>query len=437
MPAETGRLNSRDGNFSERVTRSAFLKRKETEGGGETRNPGTGNISKRRRTNNENVFVPRDSSVASNKISLLEKSSVMAKTLAKNKSLRCGPTKKYAQLCTASFPSTLTGSNGSSSLQILASALERLRVPPPERPNTTMTFLSDVSVNELSLTTIDAPGIVLERPTSSGLQTTMGRGRAAPKVSRNPGLPTIIGSPMKSADIIFEKDPAECSAEKTTALGEERERPLEERAQHASGRAAMAARNLSNSVSRSSSVPSALRDNEGMPRRSTRIATTHVTSVPNAIQPLSILHRCIVYVDIVSESGDDSAKSLITDMLKNLGARITQVLGSVGQTLTHIVYKNGTPRTFNRYRALPEPKPLVVGMEWVVRSAENRTYEEETLYLIDMDDMNTTTIKRGRRMLGAEFDDGDGGYTSDGSVFFRTLDDVPPLTMARLRMVGI
>ncbi|KAJ7730212.1 hypothetical protein B0H14DRAFT_2409633, partial [Mycena olivaceomarginata] len=86
----------------------------------------------------------------------------------------------------------------------------------------------------------------------------------------------------------------------------------------------------------------------------------------------------------------DSAKSLITDMLKNLGAR---VLSSVGQTLTHIVYKNGTPRTFNRYRALPEPKPLVVGMEWVVRSTENRTHEEEIAYLVDMDNMNTTTIK--------------------------------------------
>ncbi|KAJ7879862.1 hypothetical protein B0H13DRAFT_1457707, partial [Mycena leptocephala] len=94
---------------------------------------------------------------------------------------------------------------------------------------------------------------------------------------------------------------------------------------------------------------------------------------------------CPFYVDIVSESSDDSAKSLITDMLKNLGAR---VLGSVGQTLTHIVYKNGTPRTFNRYRVLPEPKPLVVGMEWVVRSAENRIHEEETPYLIHTDDMN-------------------------------------------------
>lgn len=32
-------------------------------------------------------------------------------------------------------------------------------------------------------------------------------------------------------------------------------------------------------------------------------------------------------------------------------------------------------------------------MEWVVKSAEKRNHEDETPYLIDMDDMNTTAIK--------------------------------------------
>jgi hypothetical protein len=44
-------------------------------------------------------------------------------------------------------------------------------------------------------------------------------------------------------------------------------------------------------------------------------------------------------------------------------------------------------------RALSDPKPLVVGMEWVVQSAEKRNHEDETPYLIDMDDMNTTAVK--------------------------------------------
>ncbi|KAJ6593558.1 hypothetical protein B0H19DRAFT_919775 [Mycena capillaripes] len=135
-------------------------------------------------------------------------------------------------------------------------------------------------------------------------------------------------------------------------------------------------------------------------RRSTRIAKSTPDDEAAAgdaqrpavtpIQPLTILKGCIVFVDIISDIGDDSARSFITDMLKNLGAR---VLGSVGQTCTHIVYKNGLRSTYNRYKALNDPKPHVVGMEWVVQSAEKRKHEDETPYLIDMDDMNTTAIK--------------------------------------------
>ncbi|KAJ7934135.1 hypothetical protein B0H13DRAFT_1855613 [Mycena leptocephala] len=90
-------LNSRDGNFlvSERVTRSAFLKRTDAEGGGEARNAGTGNVSKKRRTNEENVFVPLDCS-SNMKSSLLEENSVKANALAKN-TRRYGPPKKHVR----------------------------------------------------------------------------------------------------------------------------------------------------------------------------------------------------------------------------------------------------------------------------------------------------------------------------------------------------
>ncbi|KAJ7877688.1 hypothetical protein B0H14DRAFT_2342252 [Mycena olivaceomarginata] len=149
----------------------------------------------------------------------------------------------------------------------------------------------------------------------------------------------------------------------------------------------MAARNLWKSVLCSSSAPGGPGHNL---RRSTRVATTLVKTPIHNFIPLSILTGCTVYVDIVSESGDDSAKLLITDMLKQLGAR---VLGSVGQTLTHIVYKNGRPGTVAHYKALPEPKPAVVGMEWVVRSAETGAHAVETPYLIHIDDMTNTAVK--------------------------------------------
>ncbi|KAJ7209697.1 hypothetical protein GGX14DRAFT_107724 [Mycena pura] len=284
-----------------------------------------------------------------------------------------------------------------------------------------------------------------------------GRGRVAPKVSRNPGLPSVLGSPVKGGDTtLLEENEAENSegkdetSEKVTSprgvtfdlasileldLNKKgKERLPEEWRKNASRRASMALQDLSKSVSlppkplglmgppetplngvgmrsTSSSFPSSSSDPSGSAgteymRRSTRIIAKaaaasdtsvddaeaeaqHPTETP-AVQPLTVLKGCIVFVDIISEVGDDSARSFITDMLKSLGAR---VLGSVGQTCTHIVYKNGLRSTYTKYKALAEPRPHVVGMEWVVKSAEKRVREEETPYLIDMDDMNTTAVK--------------------------------------------
>ncbi|KAJ7936454.1 hypothetical protein B0H13DRAFT_1461689, partial [Mycena leptocephala] len=96
---------------------------------------------------------------------------------------------------------------------------------------------------------------------------------------------------------------------------------------------------------------------------------------------------CVVYVDVISASGDDCLKAVITKELQDMGAR---VLTRFGQTMTHIVYKNGLGRTLDHYRGLPDPKPLVVGMEWVVQSAKKHTHVDEGPHLIEMDDMNTS-----------------------------------------------
>jgi hypothetical protein len=258
-----------------------------------------------------------------------------------------------------------------------------------------------------------------------------GRVRSAPKVSRNPGLPSVIGSPVKGGgtagdqdgdDTMLEEElmPAvneptekDATTERVTSprgvtfdfsgvlqfeeskKGKQKERLPEEWRQNASRRASMALQDLSKSVSlpprpvmgppetsldrvgvrsSSSSYPSSsssdLSGIEGM-RRSTRIAKgapdddVAVSESTPTIQPLTILKGCIVFVDIISDIGDDSARSFITDMLKSLGARVSflfhahcylcaerffQVLGSVGQTCTHIVYKNGLRSTYNRYK---------------------------------------------------------------------------------------
>ncbi|KAJ7244189.1 hypothetical protein B0H12DRAFT_1129822 [Mycena haematopus] len=492
-----------------------------------------------------------------------------------------------------SFTRTFTGLDGNtSSLQTLASALEKLRMPPPERPNTSMGFSKDDSDKTLAESThsADERAIGLGRPsgglqrastvasigsssstsiaedtanpsTSSGaarapLKSALvqrplaafmggkgatggasklavgtgsimrgvggaasamrggasvfgtGRVRSAPKVSRNPGLPSVLASPVKGADRDQDGDdtmledelmPTGTTTERVTSprgvtfdfsglmqlegskKGKEKERLPEEWRQNASRRASMALQDLSKSMSlpsrpvmgppetpldrvgmrsSSSSYPSSSSDppgsagTEGM-RRSTRIAKAApaaetsvgdvdvVASEPTPTpQPLTVLKGCIVFVDIISDVGDDSARSFITDMLKSLGAR---VLGSVGQTCTHLVYKNGLRSTYTRYKALSDPKPHVVGMEWVIQSAEKRIHEDETPYLIDMDDMNTTATKRRKSMLPRLMSDMndesvDGDYSFEGSSSSMIMDDelghLPPLERARLRKAG-
>ncbi|KAJ7939738.1 hypothetical protein B0H13DRAFT_662583 [Mycena leptocephala] len=177
-------------------------------------------------------------------------------------------------------------------------------------------------------------------------------------------------------------------------------------------------------------APSSTVDNMRRSTRITKMAKTSSNSVAaftgtsHSTRPSTILQGCVVYVDVISDSGDDSAKSFIADMLRDMGAK---VLSRVGHTLTHIVYKNGLGRTWAHYQGLPDPKPLVVGMEWVFQSAEKCTHVDETLYLIELDDMNTTTKKRPKSMLPRLMS---GGLDDTYAI---TTNTIAPLEQARLR----
>ena len=63
----------------------------------------------------------------------------------------------------------------------------------------------------------------------------------------------------------------------------------------------------------------------------------------------------------------------------------------MGQSCTHIVYKNGLQSTINKYNLLRDPKPLVVGIAWVVDCVEQRRKVEEAEYLIDLDEVSLLT----------------------------------------------
>jgi len=162
------------------------------------------------------------------------------------------------------------------------------------------------------------------------------------------------------------------------------------------------------------------------------------------LETLKILNDCTIFVDVRTDDGDE-AGSLFMDMLGGVGAR---VLTRVGQTCTHLVFKNGLMSTLTRYRMLRDPKPLVVGIAWVVECVEQRKRVDETKFLVDVEDMQygTGTSKRRRSMLprampsemplssDTEREDGDADQSMDGSSSSIIIDEnLPPLELARRR----
>ncbi|GJJ11271.1 hypothetical protein Clacol_005503 [Clathrus columnatus] len=117
----------------------------------------------------------------------------------------------------------------------------------------------------------------------------------------------------------------------------------------------------------------------------------------NARMPgsLDVLTDCVIYADIRTEEGEDAAP-LFVDMLRGLGARI---LSKPGKSCTHLVFKAGVPSTVVKYKLLPEPKPLVVSIGWVVECVEKRSHVEETRFLVNLDDIDITGGSQRRRSM--------------------------------------
>ncbi|KDR75739.1 hypothetical protein GALMADRAFT_248407 [Galerina marginata CBS 339.88] len=184
---------------------------------------------------------------------------------------------------------------------------------------------------------------------------------------------------------------------------------------------------------------------------STRKGAAEPAPPPNpAAEALKVLKDCVIFADVRTDDGEE-AGSLFVEMLEGVGARI---LTRVGQTCTHIVYKNGLMSTLSRYRLLRDPKPFVVGIAWVVECVEQRKRVDEADFLVDLEGANVAGVnKRRRSMLPRLFssdlslpsepggDDGaDGDQSMDGSNTSITIDDdLAPLERARKRksmMIG-
>ncbi|PVF97503.1 hypothetical protein CPB86DRAFT_760151 [Serendipita vermifera] len=122
---------------------------------------------------------------------------------------------------------------------------------------------------------------------------------------------------------------------------------------------------------------------DNAPQTSTEASRSNgpsASAAPSA--PLDTLKDCVIFVDVRTEDGED-AGSLFVDMLRGLGAKI---LTRPGGSLTHIVYKSGLQSTLTRYRSLPEPKPAVVGIGWVVKCVEKREKVDTANFLISLEE---------------------------------------------------
>ncbi|PBK74307.1 hypothetical protein ARMSODRAFT_951937 [Armillaria solidipes] len=105
---------------------------------------------------------------------------------------------------------------------------------------------------------------------------------------------------------------------------------------------------------------------------------------------LSILSGVKVYVDVRDSSNGVDCGDVFIDMLKRLGAK---VMKNFGLTCTHLVFKDGTVGTLNRYRQL-ETKPFVVGLQWIVECAEKLQHLDETQYAISLEGINIAGINK-------------------------------------------
>lgn len=123
--------------------------------------------------------------------------------------------------------------------------------------------------------------------------------------------------------------------------------------------------------SASSTVPASSKDAQGKTTpnasdKSKQEANGSGGSGKKKAPVFKILKNCVVFVDVRTDDGDE-AGGLFVEMLKGLGARVSldvvpriscantkpsgfQTLSSVGQTCTHIVFKNGHTNTVKRYR---------------------------------------------------------------------------------------
>lgn len=93
------------------------------------------------------------------------------------------------------------------------------------------------------------------------------------------------------------------------------------------------------------------------------------------------LRGVTAFVDAKTTDGDE-AGSPFADMLRNLGAR---VLKAYAESVTHVIFKDGSQTTLTRVRQHPEVK--LISLQWVQQCFEARIHIDEEPFIIDINEM--------------------------------------------------
>ncbi|KAG7091040.1 hypothetical protein E1B28_010100 [Marasmius oreades] len=298
-------------------------------------------------------------------------------------------------------------------------------------------------------------------------------GARGQKASQKTALPTVIGSPAKGGsaamiedDIVMgdaEAGPSNAQGDLTLAditmpdtdmEAESSSKGKTKAREDKSRRASMALHALSQSLNDISAAKAAEAMQPPTPPRRAGLRSSSSTypsssSGKNAgdskkdmpAPRLSILSNCKVFVDYRSE--DPLVAETWVQMLKDLGARI---MTRLGPTCTHILWKDGLSSTINRYRLLNDPKPFVVGNNWVVSCAQESKRVDETEFLVELNDYTFAAAghKQRRKSMIPKFvanygddDTTEGMGTQDVDVSMDSntsiSNDLTPLERARMR----
>jgi hypothetical protein len=291
--------------------------------------------------------------------------------------------------------------------------------PPPSRPSTSLglteTTRHGVKANSShKQTTLKRPATGMRPGTSLGINSTRSN-----KVGTQSGKPGMVGNghpPVSNLQQLQNAANMEARRASTASLALSQSLPAPVKPAGktrppvyttASGRRVVsaAARAAPGTQSSPGDIPArdvlmATSPDNDAPQKSAEPSGSGGPSTSTAPPaPLDILKDCVIFVDVKTEDGED-AGSLFVDMLRGLGAKVCtsirgyekvthcrlQILTRPGGSLTHIVYKSGLQSTLTRYRALPEPKPAVVGIGWVVKCVEKREKVDTTSFLISLEE---------------------------------------------------